>query len=869
MNDRRVTGTVLAALGAVVIALGCSSAPAPGGAVGARRAALQDGGAPLANTEYSVFVVPALAPAPAPRMHPSLAFDTKAGAAVLTFGVGDAVNGFADTWTYDGAWKKACDAATCAAHPPGRYLSALAYVPDRGVTVAFGGVSRANDYLCDTWEWETATTTWTRKANPACDQAIAKGRAGHAAAAFGSRALLFGGIVYLGPTSTPRTNELLSWDGNAWSLACDADCVARSAAVPSPRAYASLVHAKLARGDVLYLFGGSVATQNGNSASNDLWEFDVTSARWTELCTGAPCSAERPPAREQQGAAYDPVRRRVVVHGGCNTACTEVFSDAWEYDPEASRWGRVPPPIAPGLPAAKSSFGIAFDSKRRRVVEFGGYAVTSMVGDTVEFFTRGGECTGPEQCHTGVCQSVAGAGPPICVEPCSGVASGGTCVNGYACDTPCAAKCQTCARVPGVCTAVTSGTDAEEGPPASRCADGHVCVPGPTASAGDCKLAGGQACVNGAECASGYCSALAPNVCVDATCNQPCQIPQGGLCVERGRGAEPTGVGCAGLRCGDGGKCLERCESNADCVPNHYCDETAGKCRPTKEPGEPCRLATECKLPYCVDGVCCGSACDGACDECGKDGRCFQRSGGVKPLPGHSPCLGEGVCGGYCGGRTECIQPGPSTPCGTPSCFARDYVVRAAACDGAGACVPNDVKESCDAYSCDEKTGDCFRECTEEAHCRRGAVCNFGADGRGLCDDEDAECAGFWSVRTSRGSILGCDGYPCFQGACTFRPCDATQASECAPGYVCRDRFCVELAAGDAGVGADAGTRKGPAGTDGGDEPAPSEASSCAVSRGRQERGAGAGLAALSLAALLAVRRRRAIRLGNSAVPEA
>ena len=868
MNELRdpLIRQALALLGAAAITLGCESHAEPP-AVGVARAALVDGGA-SPGREYSVFVSREIAGGPAPRSDASLAFDAKAGVSVLIGGVGNAVNGFSDTWTYDGAWTKRCDFASCATQPSGRHLSSLAFAPERGVTALFGGVNAGNDFLCDTWEWDTEKGTWTPRAEAPCDSTVPRARAGHAMAGYGAKIALFGGLVLPGGASTAqRSNELLVWDGQSWARLCDDACVARSTALPAPRAFASLVHARLDRGDVLLVFGGNVQTTAGAAPANDVWEYDVASSRWTELCASATCKSSRPGPRIRHGAAYDSIRGRLVVHGGCNASCAELVPDAWEFDPAADRWAPIPPPMSPGLPDGKASFGMVFDSKKRRIVEFGGYAITSMVGNTVELFTRGAACTNEAECHTGVCSS------GVCAEPCTASGTTGPCVNGFACNDACGAKCQSCARVPGVCTAVTSGADDEPGPPSAQCTNGSVCIPGASASAGECKFAAGQACNLPAECASGFCSSLAPHVCVDATCNKPCQMPQGAACAPRERLAEPPDLGCAGLRCGNDGACLERCTTDEECAPDHRCDTSDGKCRALKGPGAPCASATECKLPYCVDGVCCGSSCDGPCDQCGANGECSQRTGGVQPLKGHSACLGSGTCGGYCGGRTACIQPGADTSCAPARCFDRDYVLEPSVCNGNGACVDRTTPQDCRAYACDGAKGECFRECDENSQCRRGAICRPGPDGRGVCHDEDTECVDEYSIRTQTGSIQGCDGYRCRNNFCAFGVCSPDVPGDCAPGYVCRARACVELRGEDGDAGgrrSDGGSSKGVVAADGGD-PAPGDSSSCAFVRPRTEASRRAYVLlslALSVASAFFVRRRHGTRVKGREVPD-
>src|SRR5262249_21872911 len=56
------------------------------------------------------------------------------------------------------------------------------------------------------------------------------------------------------------------------------------------------------------------------------------------------------------------------------------------------------------------------------------------------------------------------------------------------------------------------------------------------------------------------------------------------------------------------------CTTDADCASGFYC--AAGSCTAKKANGVACTGANQCTSGNCVDGVCCNSACGGACDAC-------------------------------------------------------------------------------------------------------------------------------------------------------------------------------------------------------------------------------------------------------------
>ncbi len=96
------------------------------------------------------------------------------------------------------------------------------------------------------------------------------------------------------------------------------------------------------------------------------------------LAAQAASDSIRPPARSGFGLAFDSRRSRLVVFGGSDTAFQRL-GDTWEWS--AGRWTRID--IAG--PPARSDFAMTFDSRRGRVVVFGGRTTSGLARDTWEF----------------------------------------------------------------------------------------------------------------------------------------------------------------------------------------------------------------------------------------------------------------------------------------------------------------------------------------------------------------------------------------------------------------------------------------------------------------------------------------------------
>jgi hypothetical protein len=258
-------------------------------------------------------------------------------------------------------------------------------------------------------------------------------------------------------------------------------------------------------------------------------------------------------------------------------------------------------------------------------------------------------CTGTCQACTavkkgsgvnGTCGYIASGTNPDseCVPSCSaGVVTNSVCNGAGACGgtTSCGGfACLDTTQCRTTCT-----TD-------SNCLSTHYC------SGGVCvaKSANGAACTAANACVSGYC---ADGVCCDTACNGTCQActtakkgsGSNGTCGYIADGGNPDGecpgatctagtltnpqvcngsgmcrgtgtISCSGYACATtSGPCLTSCTTGADCLSTHYCSSSS-TCEPKKANGTACGTNAECTSAFCVDGVCCNTACGAACQAC-------------------------------------------------------------------------------------------------------------------------------------------------------------------------------------------------------------------------------------------------------------
>ncbi len=141
--------------------------------------------------------------------------------------------------------------------------------------------------------------------------------------------------------------------------------------------------------------------------------------------------------------------------------------------------------------------------------------------------------------------------------------------------------------------------------------------------------------------------------------------------------------------------------------------------------GQTCSTASDCGSGFCVDGLCCNSACGGqcqACDVAGTLGTCTTVTSGA-PHGERTACVGDSsACNGVCDGASPnaCDFPGAATQCRGPSCTGA-VATLAASCNQSGSC-PQMVTVSCGRYGCGAT--DCNTSCGSDGDCSSGNFCN-------------------------------------------------------------------------------------------------------------------------------------------------
>jgi hypothetical protein len=336
------------------------------------------------------------ATSPSARVSPAMA---NFGDKVLLFGGKNASGDvFGDTWLWDGRnWTQIFLFGVFGngPTPSPRSDASMAYDPDRGRVVMFGGVDANNQILSDTWIFELQSNqflnrSWFNWGQPALDiSPPARDQASMAFDPLTRKIILTGGFGAGG-----NKNDVWSFEPDSSTLFVQIPAswtdVTDHTFLPA-RSLATMDQCGNNAGDPseLLLFGGSA----GLSALSDSWistKGDANNFPWL----GPINPSTRPAGRFEHRMAYYPVSNRVVLFGG--GAPGQVFTDTWNaLCGNNVTWAQASPLHNPG---SRRSMGMATGPSGRTVVLFGGIKLIgagtpTTSGPTNETWTWGRRAT--------------------------------------------------------------------------------------------------------------------------------------------------------------------------------------------------------------------------------------------------------------------------------------------------------------------------------------------------------------------------------------------------------------------------------------------------------------------------------------------
>jgi hypothetical protein len=228
----------------------------------------------------------------------------------------------------------------------------MVHDPTSGKLLLFGGQFQSSQSMVesynDLWSYTPGANTWTQL-NPSGVLPAPRGFASMAYDPDQKVILLYGGVGLTTPfrSDMPSVSNLT----DLWAYGPSANTWTKETpdgASPPFRMGGAITYDRSAQ--KLLLFGGRVFGSPNDTDLNDLWEYDLGSATWTELHP----SGDIPGAREGAVLAYDPNTERTFLYGGFvpaevkgpdgSKAPGEKSSrELWAYDSRTNRWTRVHP----------------------------------------------------------------------------------------------------------------------------------------------------------------------------------------------------------------------------------------------------------------------------------------------------------------------------------------------------------------------------------------------------------------------------------------------------------------------------------------------------------------------------------------------
>jgi photosystem II stability/assembly factor-like uncharacterized protein len=429
------------------------------------------------------------------------------------------------------------------------------------------------------------------------------------------------------------------------------------------------------------------------------------------------------------------------------------------------------------------------------------------VGSCTMLFAQGQACSSGSECVTGNCVDGICCGP-TCSNTCQSCAAAktglvnGTCgsvIAGQQSSNSCNATGVQCygGYGPGSCAGPCPANAA--GAPACVCDTGYAGTPTWNGSSwtGTCSVVACPANAGGfpnCACNSGYTGPVSWNSSSGSwtgTCLANCaKSPSNPLNGTYASCPNTVSGGTCALTCDSGyiksGNALctggswsapicsaAGCPANASGAPNCACNDGytgtpqwngsgwSGTC--ALKPGRPCTSGAECPTGFCVDGVCCNSACGGGatndCQACSVaaggavDGTCTLAVSGTICRPAAAVCDIAATCDGS-----------------SPTCPSNAFVApgaQPAGCDGTRACNGVGTCALASEQPCSTNAQCASNSCVGNVcSLANGATCTTGTDcGSGFCVDGvccNSACGAFSD---------SCPQTTCASGICQPQDC--------------------------------------------------------------------------------------------------
>lgn len=288
--------------------------------------------------------------------------------------------------------------------PGGRHSPQWGYDPARERLIIFGGYGShlpgdPYDYLNDVWQLSlNGAHTWTELQPTGTPP---EGRLAGSAVYDPLRQRFVG---FGGTRGLPVDTWVLDLSGGPAWVSMPVDTTGGGSANDGPPGSYGMTGIYDIFRDRMLMFGGSTSDEY-HGVQNDVWELSLSDPlTWTELAPGGPL----PSARRTLTSVHDLVRDRMVIFGGWDSQSDQTSSflnDTWALSLGSQpAWSQLSP-TGP-LPTGRDAMAGIYDPAGDRMVVFGGWSGTTMLGDTW-FLDWGLDAASPSV--TGSSQATPGA----------------------------------------------------------------------------------------------------------------------------------------------------------------------------------------------------------------------------------------------------------------------------------------------------------------------------------------------------------------------------------------------------------------------------------------------------------------------------
>jgi len=260
---------------------------------------------------------------------------------------------YGDMWLYDpvmNIWTEIFPSQ----HPTARHSHSMIYDSINQKIVLFGGIDINNNWVGDTWIFDSQTTMWTQVFPD--NSPSTRGSVSSFYDPQSQRVILFGGYRPVG--GHYDDTWAYNYSANSWTNL-------NPSLKPTGRYGASMVYDPVNRRG--FMFGGRTT-----SITDETWVYYPSNNSWIELNFGI-----RPSNRYWEGLAYDEYAQRVVLFGGTD-GTPVALGDTWIFNPLTNQWTEETPN---NNPENRDFFSFVYVPQIRKAILFGG----ALYGET--FFT--------------------------------------------------------------------------------------------------------------------------------------------------------------------------------------------------------------------------------------------------------------------------------------------------------------------------------------------------------------------------------------------------------------------------------------------------------------------------------------------------